>query len=301
MKSFLTLMHREWMQHRLGWLLLALVPLGLALLLTTFGNINIGDSSDVASAGAMLPALVALVTMLSSMLIVFGILWFTSLVLLSGVPRRDDADRSVEFWVSLPTGHSASLAAPLLVHLLVVPAAALLVGVLGGAVLSTVTVWKVAGFSAWLDLPWSAVLPALLAMVVRLLVGLPLATLWLLPLVLLVMLSTAWFRRWGIPLLGVGLGLGNLVLNQAYGITFFSDTLSEMFRQAASAMVAGGEAKFSIDGAENAAATLNAVPGWALRDLGHALANLASPTLLGGLLFSGLCFALLVDWRRRSV
>ncbi len=298
MKSFFALLHREWMQHHLGWLLLALVPMGLALLLTAVGDLQIED--DARRAGDMLPSLVALITLMSSTAIVFGLLWFTSLILLSGVPRRDHADRSVEFWLSLPTRHAASFAAPLLMHLLVVPAAAMLVGALGGFVLSAVTVARVSGVGAWLDLPWASILPAVLALLGRVLVGLPLATLWLLPLVLLVMLATAWFRRWGIPLLGIGLGLGNLVLHQGYGISVLTDTLGELLGEAARALFAAGEGQFSVNSANGVSASLEAVPGWALRDLGLAFANLASPTLLGALVFAGLCFALLVDWRRRG-
>ncbi len=299
MKSFTTLLHREWMQHRLGWLLMVFVPLALGLLLTAVGDIRIED--DAREAGAMLPALVALVTMMSGTFIVFGILWINSIFMVSGLPRRDHADRSVEFWVSLPTPHSTSLAAPLLMHLLVVPAVGLVLGVLGGAVLSSVTVWRVSGIGAWFDLPWGTMLPAVLAMLLRLLAGLPLATLWMLPIIMLVMLSTAWFKRWGIPLLAAVLGLGNLVLHQAYGIRVFSDLLAELFTQAAHALVMGGRAQFQLNGPEGATAALQAVPGWALADFGHALVNLASPVLLGGLVFSAIAFALLVDWRRRSV
>jgi ABC-2 type transport system permease protein len=239
--------------------------------------------------------------MLSSTVIVFAILWFTSFFLLSGVPRRDHPDRSVEFWMSLPTSPSASLGAPMLVHLLVVPATALLVGLLGGLLVSAVTVTRVSGLAAWFDLPWMALLPALLAMFGRVLVGLPLATLWLLPMVMLVMLATALLRRWGIPLLAIVLGMGNLILDKAYGITFFSDIFRELVTQAGRALVLGGDTDFRVSGPEDVASALQSVPGWAMNDLGHALANLASPTLLGGLVFAALCFALLVQWRRRSV
>jgi hypothetical protein len=278
---------------------MAFVPLGLGLLLTAVGDIRIEE--DARSAGVMLPALVALVTIMSSTFIVFGILWINSIIMVSGLPRRDHADRSVEFWVSLPTSHTTSLAAPLLMHLLVVPAAALALGVLGGALLSSVTVWRVSGIGAWFDMPWGVMLPAVVSMLLRMLAGLPLATLWLLPLIMLLMLSTAFFRRWGIPLLVAVLGLGNLVLHQAYGITVFSDLLGEMFRQATHALVFVDQAQFQVDGPEGAAAVLQAVPGWALANFGHALANLSSPVLLGGVVFSAACFALLLDWRRRSV
>jgi ABC-2 type transport system permease protein len=45
----------------------------------------------------------------------------TSLFIALGSPRRDHGDRSIEFWLSLPSGHGESLAAPMLVHLLLVP------------------------------------------------------------------------------------------------------------------------------------------------------------------------------------
>ena len=44
---------------------------------------------------------------------------------------------------------------------------------------------------------------------------------------------------------------------------------------------------------------LRQMPGFLLHDFGQALQNLASPLLLGGLLFSAGCFALLVLWRQK--
>lgn len=299
MKSFLTLMQREWMQHRFGWSLLASVPLGLSLLLLGFGQIELQDDS-VQNAGPALPVLVAMGTMAVSTLVVFFILWITSLILVSGLPRRDHADRSIEFWLSLPTGHAPSLAAPLLMHLIVVPAAALVIGMAGGWVLSAVVVTRVVDFGAWFALPWGQLLLAMAAGLVRLLVGLPLATLWLLPLILLTMLMTAWFRRWGLVVLVVAIGLGSLVLEQVYGSPLLREIVASLFRHAGQALVASGQYQFTVQGPESVANVLASLPRYVAGDLAIAFGQLLSPLLAGGLAFAGACFALLVDWRRRG-
>jgi hypothetical protein len=64
--------------------------------------------------------------MAASTMLPFVILWVSSLIIVSGLARRDHGDRSNEFfWMSLPVGHGTSLAVPLAVHLLLVPAAVL--------------------------------------------------------------------------------------------------------------------------------------------------------------------------------
>ncbi|WP_205702797.1 hypothetical protein, partial [Rubrivivax rivuli] len=133
------------------------VPLGIALLLLSFGQIQLG--SDEAS-------------QVNDKLRPLQLACLISVIIVAGMARRDHSDRSVEFWLSLPATHSASLAAPLVVHLLLVPAAALLAGLAGEAVL------------------------------------------WLSPLILLVVLLSAWFRSWSWVILGVGIGLGSQLLNR---------------------------------------------------------------------------------------
>jgi hypothetical protein len=61
-----------------------------------------------------------------------------------------------------------------------------------------------------------------------------------------------------------------------------------------------GGGNLRIHGASEGFAALRGLPGWALRDLGGSLRELASPLLLGGLVFAAGCFALLVDWRQRG-
>ncbi len=298
MNLLLPLMRREWLQHRFGWLMLALVPLALALVALSFGQVEIGDDEKMPL--EVLPLLLAFASIAGSTVVIFLTLWVTSLIIVSGLPRRDHGDRSIEFWLSLPISHSHSLAVPLLVHLILVPAVALLIGLLGGYVLSLVLVTRVVGIGAWFALPWADMLPATVAVLFRLMAGLPLATLWFAPLITLVMLSTALFRRWGIPILAVGLGLGSLVLERLFGQPLLVNAIGRMAENGGRALVSADGKGFAIESGSDAASALTQLPGWALRDLGVAVADLASPWLLGGLLFAFACFAALVMWRQRG-
>ena len=299
MNSFLPLVQREWLQHRFGWALLALVPLALALVLVSFGQVEFDDDTPAAM-GDALPAVVALGSVGGSVVLVFLILWVTSVFITTGLARRDHGDRSVEFWLSLPVGHVPSLAVPMLVHLIVVPAAALATGLLGGYAISLVLVSRIAGLAAWFALPWGDLVPATLALTLRLLAGLPLATLWLAPIILLAVLAKAWVGRWGLPVLGLALGLGSLLLDRALGQAVFLPWLGDVFGHAAQAMAGASGGGVSAHNAGEAFEALRAVPGWALADFGAALRALLSPTFAVGLALAAGCFALLVDWRGRG-
>ncbi|MBK6471996.1 MAG: hypothetical protein IPF94_15135 [Betaproteobacteria bacterium] len=297
MNKLLPLMQREWLQHRFGWMLMVVVPFAIALLLLSFGQLAIGpDTAD--RVGNSLPPLLAMASIAGSGAVIFLIAGVTSLIIVAGVARRDHGDRSIEFWLSLPTTHSASLAAPLLVHLLLVPAVALLVGLTGGLLVSLVLVTRVVGIGAWIALPWGDLLPAVLAIAARLLAGLPLAMLWLSPLILLVVLLSAWFRRWAWVILGVGLGLGGQLLDRLFGQPLLSDITLGLLRGAGKALVSAGEG-FQM-GPNQGSEGLRQLPGWALHDFGLALRELPSPLLAGGLLFAAGCFVLLIVWRQRG-
>lgn len=297
MNKFVALMQREWLQHRFGWALMAAVPLSIALLLLSFGRLAIGTDTTM-RVGDQLPPLLALASIAGGGAVIFLIASLSSLIIISGMARRDHSDRSVEFWLSLPTTHAASLSAPLLVHLLLVPAAALVVGLAGGVLVSLVLVGRVAGISAWFALPWSDLLPAIAAIAARLLAGLPLALLWLSPLLLLVVLVSARFRRWGWVILAVGLGLGGQLLDRLFGQPLLSEVMGNLLRQAGKALVNAGEG-FQMGAAEGTNGLRN-LPGWALHDFGLALRELPSPLLACGLLFAAGCFYLLVLWRQRG-
>jgi hypothetical protein len=44
MNNLIPLMRREWLQHRFVWAMLTLVPLGLAVMLLSFGQVEMGDA-----------------------------------------------------------------------------------------------------------------------------------------------------------------------------------------------------------------------------------------------------------------
>ncbi len=299
MKTFFTLMQREWLQHRFGWSLLAGVPLVLSLLLLTVGQIQLGDGK-AERLGEAFPALLAMISIMAAGAIIFLILGITSLILVMGLARRDHQDRSIEFWLSLPTGHAVSLAAPLLMHLLVVPAVALLIGAVGGWLVSLVLVTRVLGFEAWLGLPWRDLIAAVLALATRVLVGLPLALLWVAPLILAQVLCNAWFKRWGLPVLLLALVLGGLLLDRWLGSGTVSQVLSDVLQQAGQALIAASHHPMEANSSEDFQRGLLEIPGWALADLGAAFKALASPLFLACIATAGLLFALLVDWRRRG-
>lgn len=301
MKTFLTLLRREWLQHRFGWALLALVPLALALLLLGFGSIEL-DTAPEERHGEAFAAMVALVSIAGTTAVMFVIFWLTSTVLAIGIARRDHQDRSIEFWLSLPTGHTVSLAAPMLVHLLLVPAAALLLGSMSGLVVSLVVVSRLLGFEAWLALPWGSVLAGAAAGVARVIAGVPLAALWLAPLTLVLLLFGAWFKRWAIPLALLSVGLGSVLLDSYFQQPLLVPMLSRIGDSALHAFASPGT--FQAGGIKTPADVLDAVgqlPAWAVEDLVHSWRRAWSWSFAAGLAVTGALFALLVDWRRRCV
>lgn len=299
MNNFVTLIRREWMQHRFGWTLLVAVPLALALLGLGFGQIQI-DGDQAARVGPAFPTMLGMIALTSGTVVTFIILSATSLFLVAGLARRDHGDRSVEFWLSLPSSHTASLSAPLLTHLLLVPAAALVVGLAGGWLVSAVLVTRLVGFGAWLGLPWGDLAAAGLALVLRLMAGLPLAVLWAAPFLLAAVLANAYLKGWGLPVLFLTLTLGGVVLDNWLGVPVVSDTVHAVFRNAGWALFAANPQTLSGEGPSEVYAALKQVPAWAWEDFWAALQKLASPLFAGCVLVAAALFALLLDWRRRG-
>jgi hypothetical protein len=292
-------MQREWLQHRFAWALLVLVPLALAVLPLTFGQIQLDD--DIGSHGGRdLALMIALGATMGTTAILFLILWITSLFIAVGTPRRDHGDRSIEFWMSLPTGHTESLVAPLLVHLLLVPAAALVLGWIASFGVTLLLVTRFEGLGAWLALPWVQLMGTGLSIVARVVAGLPLATLWLLPLVLLAMLSNALFKRLGLPVLAVALGVGSAVMSQVFGQPWLAQAMGRMLREAGLALAGAGGRHMSMTSGDDPALFMQAVPGWALADWLGAVQALATPAFAGVLLASAALLAALVLWRQRG-
>ena len=299
MNNLLPLMRREWLQHRFAWALLMLLPLALALLPLSFGEIKL-DSDMAKRSGADLATMLGLISIVLSAAVIFLLVWVTSVFIITSLPRRDHADRSVEFWLSLPNGHAESFAAPLLVHLVLVPAAALLVGLLGGYAISLLLVTRIVGFGEWLALPWNSMLPGTLALAARVTAGLPLATLWLSPLILLAMLCNALFKRWGLPVLFVGVGLTSALLDYVFGQPLMSETIGRLGRNAGLALAGASGQGLTINDQMPPVQALEGLAGWAWHDFLAALRAVASPMFLGALVVAAGLFMALVVWRQRG-
>lgn len=298
MRSLIPLFQREWLQHRLAWALVAGIPLGLALLAAVFAQVHV--DIDRPPPPEQLPLLLSLVPMVAAPMVMLVIALITSGVLLSGVARRDHGDRSIEFWLSLPIAHHRALGVPVLTHALLVPAAALLVGWLGGQVLALVLVFRVTGLEAFAGLPWGKLVVASVVFIARLMAGLPLALLWVLPMLMLVILLGAWFKRWSWVVLLVGVGLLNAFDRLQLGQRWLLESGAEMLQRAGFSLIGAGGKGLSIRAEDDPSQVLSLMPATALHDFGAALAQLASPLLPIGLLFAAACFALLLRWRQQG-
>ena len=293
MSRFNTLLLREWMQHHRGWLALMLLPPLLVLLIVPFGSVEVGHGDFAGTAPSLGLMLVAMVAVPA---VVLGITVAALLIQAPGLARRDRQDRSIEFWLSLPTSHSASIAAPLLMHLLLVPLLALAVGAAFSYAIGMALVWKAFGAAEAFGLPWGTLVGVGFAGLARAGLGVLLACAWLLPLVLATMAASAWLKRWGLPVLVIGLAIGHKVLASLYGITAIGDTVSGLSAQAALAMVHGKPPGGSgVD-----LAWLADAPAWFIHDGLAAIRELGQPLFLFALIASAACFALLVLRRRRN-
>ena len=154
------------------------------------------------------------------------------------------------------------------------------------------------GFDEWLSLPWNSILPGTLAAAVRVMAGLPLATLWLSPLILLAMLCNAWFRRLGIPVVVVGLSLSSVLLKAVFGQPLLADSLSALWRNAGQALAGASGQGLTVNDTTPPAQSLEGMVSWAWHDFVAALQATASPIFLAALAVSAGLFMVLVLWRR---
>jgi len=293
---FSTLLLREWMQHKRGWLITLLLPVSLFLIL-----VPMPFSQVEGLPLEQFPLQVAVGIMLATAAGVFGIAWISAMFQMPGLARRDVQDRSIEFWLSLPASHTESIGATLLAHALLVPLAALLVGAIAGPLMASGMIIRQAGFAAWATVPWGTALVALVPILLRATLGVVLMTLWLSPLILLLVAASAWLKRWGMPAVALLLGVGGLLLDKLYGWPIVWELLVQQTEGANQAMLADHQAlgRHMAQLAENPSLPLNA-SGLATHDAWLAIQNLASPHFIGGLIVAALCFGLLVLKRSRS-
>lgn len=298
-KIFKTLLLREWMQHRFGWSLMVLVPFALGVLAVLAGRIQLDGDETLPP-----PEALAVIAVLGLASITLALGWMAALFQAPGLARRDEQDRSIEFWLSLPTSHHQSLGATLLAHLVLWPCAALVCGVMGGLVLSLPLVTRMYGIGDWFALPWPMLLGVTVATTLRLLLGVALATVWLSPLLLLVMAASVWLKRWALPTVVASIAALGLVLDKAYHNPVVWNVLQFLGDNAGRALIASRRTEaesFTIGhrGAE-VDVVLGALPGFLLNDAGHALANLAQPGMLGVLLVAAAGYSVLWFHRQRG-
>jgi hypothetical protein len=305
-RRFNALLQREWMQHQRGWWIVMVVPVLVLLLVAVYGNVDITldadeDTSVIRTPSALLLAMGSLGGLAIGNL---ALAWFSSLLQANGLARRDLQDRSIEFWLSLPVGHAQSLGATLLAHLLLAPWLALLVGAAGGLLVSLVVVAKAWGLAAWFTLPWGTLVAGLAAVLLRLAIGLVLATLWVAPLLLVAMAASAWLKRWGLPVVAAVIGITGVVLDKFFGWPIVWETLKIIGRSAGRAFFGAdrddGPQLRNVADAEGAAQILQVLPSWAVEDLGRALHALLSPVFIIGLAVAAAAFMLLVLRRSRG-
>ncbi|MBH9551699.1 hypothetical protein [Inhella gelatinilytica] len=192
---FKTLVLREWLQHRWIWLIMVgLIP-ALVLVSLPFGEVKFPKELPLHIVAGM-PLLIGAITCAT-------IAWVTVLFKAPGLGRRDVQDRSIEFWLSLPSTHTESLGATYVAHALLFPLGALVLGLGAGALISPLLVAKWAGLDALGQVAWGQALAPAVSGFLPAVTALFFETLWLAPVVLLLMAASAWLKRLALPLLAV--------------------------------------------------------------------------------------------------
>lgn len=282
MNTFKTLLLREWMQHRMGWLALAALPLaGVLLLLLPFGQVTLGNTPG---------RLVAVITLGIFAISTGAQAWLVVALQAPGLARRDAQDRSIEFWRALPVGDATALSATLVAHQLLMPLAITCAAGVAGLLAAVLVVVRGYGWAA-VDLPYLFTMFA--AGLPRVVLGGLLASLWAAALLLPLMAASAWLKRWGLPVLVGGVGALGIWLDKAYQQTWLLDGVRELFFNFAAALVP------LVQGFEDQPGT-EAVPAWFWLDAQHRLADLASPMFAVALLLAGAGFWLLLLKRQRG-
>jgi len=281
-----TLLLREWMQHKRGWLITAFAPPLLFLALLPFGQLQGLPTEHL--------DLIALVICVVSASTVYAISLAIASFQIPGLARRDVQDRSIEFWLSLPGRPSESVAATLLAHLWLVPVGAMLVGGLFALPIAMAVLGLKASAGALASVNWGEVLAYALPTLVRGLAGTLLLSLTLLPLLLPLMAASAWLKRLGVPLLLVGTGVAVAVMYKVYEIAWPVQALQWLVERGDAALL------FDPRGAMDALKAGDNPWLWLAQDFGQALMGFVSPITLGWAAVAAASFWLVVRKRAHA-
>lgn len=287
---FPTLLLREWMQHKRGWLLTLILPPAIFLAILPFGQVD-GVPDETLAAG--------LIIVLATPMVLLAITAISIGFQLSGLARRDVQDRSIEFWLSLPSSHGESLAATLLAHVLLVPLAAVIFGFGMGYVMAAAVVLKSAGPAGLAAIPWATVTTLAVPAVLRILAGLVLAVVWLAPFIMLLMAASAWLKRWSVAAVVGALVITCAILPKVYGFFAVRDWIRHQMHGAWLALLANPQA---IASSPEQVASLDGATAWhwAIGDFVNELQALLSLQMASGLVIAALGFYLLILRRQRA-
>ncbi len=192
---FKTLLLREWLQNRWIWAVVVSTLPMLMLVVMPFGEVKMLPNTPVQLVAGVVIALSAVVAVLAA--------WATVLFMAPGLARRDSQDRSIEFWLSLPSTHPEHVGAQYVSHALLFPLGALAAGVGFGLVLMPIILLKWQGMAALTAVDWPGLLAWLGGAAASAVLSLLLAALWLSPVVMVLMATSAWVKRLALPLLAI--------------------------------------------------------------------------------------------------
>jgi ABC-2 type transport system permease protein len=281
-----TLLQREWMQHKRGWLIAALAPPILFLALLPFGEFT-GLPTDS-------PELMSVGMVLVTACVVYGICMLVALFQLPGLARRDTQDRSIEFWLSLPGRPSESVLSTVLAHAWLAPLGGAVIGLLFGIPIAIGVLSHKLGLGGALGVNWGEVVLASTPLLLRGLAGTVPLMLWLAPVIFVLMAASSWLKRLGVPVVLIGGGVAVAVLHKVYDINWPLEALKGLNERINHTLVHDPR---SLVEAMHSGTNLVT---WALHDLGGALAELASLQFIGWAAVAAAAFALVVMKRARG-
>ena len=281
-----TLLLREWMQHKRGWLIAAFAPPLIFLALLPFSQMD-GMPDDAIE-------LVALAATVSTACVCYAICLLVAVFQLPGLARRDQQDRSIEFWLSLPGRPSESVASTVLAHAWLAPVGGALIGALFGLPIALSVIATKLGVGNALALHWGEVIAAALPLMLRGLAGTVVMTLWLLPTIFVLMAASSWLKRLGVPLVMVGGGALVTLAYKVYDIVWPVQALMDLNTHINHALLYDGRGLMTALRGDDSL--------WVhvAHDLGRTLAELASVQFLGWMALAAAGFALVVMKRSRA-